>query len=179
MEPNAKVTVTNKDGTTFDATFVSTKSGWTVVSTKEGEKKVRSGSVALKLTKADIKKAEAAARKAEKAAAKAEGKEVEGGDGRLVPADLTHYVVHEEKTASGRKKMDINDDTAEKLRELDLEGTYKYAATVLDESIKELKLKYTNLNPGMQRMNLGNRIRKAFRLSAETADLVKDMKKAA
>jgi colicin import membrane protein len=126
------------------------------------------------LTKADIKKAEAAARKAEKAASKpaTEGKE------RLVPADLSHYVLHEDKTASGRRKIDIDDETAEKLRELDLEGTYKYAASVLDETAKELKARYANLNLGMQRMNLGNRIRKAFRVAAEAAEDTKEMKAA-
>jgi hypothetical protein len=177
METNAKVIITNKDGTTEDGLFISTKSGWTVVAVKGVERKVRSGQVAAKLTKAEVKKIESAARKAEKVAQKAESK-VEGKE-RLVPADLSHYVLHEDKTASGRRKIDINDDTAEKLRELDLEGTYKYAASILDENAKELKAKYANLNPGMQRMNLGNRIRKAFRLAAEAAEDVKDMKKSA
>lgn len=165
MEVNQKVLVTNKDGSTFEGTFVSTKSGWTVVATKDGEKKVRSSAVQAKLTKAEVKKLESAARKAEKAKAAPK----DGPDTRLVPANMERYVLHDEKTASGRRRIDIDDDTAAKLRELDLEGTYKYAASVLGENVKSLKEGYQHLNPGMQRMNLGNRIRKAFKLAAEVA----------
>jgi len=177
METGQKVVVANKDGTTYDAEFVSSKAGWTVIKTKDGEKKTRSNLVTAKLSKADIKRAEVAARKAEKAAKAA--KEPIDNIGKLVPADLSRYVLHDTKTASGRKKIDINDETAEKLRELDLDGTYKYAASILDENVKELKAKYANLNPGMQRMNLGNRVRKAFRLAAEVSGEVVQMKKAA
>ena len=161
MEAGTKVIATNKDGTTVEGTFVSAKSGWTVIATKDGEKKFRSGQVAEKLTKAEAKKRESAARKAE-----AKPAEEGHANGKLVPADLSKYVVHEATTESGRKKIDIDDETAEKLRGLDLEGTYKYAAKVLDTTVNQLKEKYISLNPGMQRMNLGNRIRKVTRAAA-------------
>lgn len=172
-----KVIVTSKkDGSTFDALFVSAKAGWTVVKVKGEDKKVRSSEVVAKLTKADQKKEEAAARRAEKAAAKAE--DDDGEDNRLVPADLSRYTLHDELTASGRKRIDVDDDTATKLRTMDLPATYKYAASVLDESVKALQERYKDLNLGMQRMNLGNRIRKALKIAAEVQADVKAEKKA-
>jgi len=168
MEAGTKVTVTNKDGTTFDGEFVSTKSGWTVVKTKDGEKKVRSGTVAEKLTKAEQAKRDRAAAKAAKDAEKAAKAKDGEEDGRLVPADLSRYVLHDSKTASGRKHIDVDDEAARKMREKDLPGCYKYAAEVLGTTAKELQAKYQHLNAGMQRMNLGNRVRAAFK-AAEAA----------
>ncbi len=172
-----KVIVTSKkDGSAFEALFVSAKAGWTVVTVKGESKKVRSNEVTAKITKADLKKEEAAARKAEKARIKAEaGDEVAD---RLVPADLSKYVLHDEVTASGRKRIDVDDEVAAELRKLDLPATYKYAASVLDESAKALMERYKDLNPGMQRMNLGNRIRKALRIAAVVQAEVKAEKKA-
>ena len=48
---------------------------------------------------------------------------------------------------------------AAKLRGMDLARVYAYAAGLLNESIDGLKARYEHLNPGMQRMNLGNRVR--------------------
>lgn len=97
-------------------------------------------------------------------------------DDKLVPADLAKYTLHESKTANGRRHLDIADDTADKLREKTLDQTYTYAAKVLDEPESDLRKRYKALNVGMQRMNLGNRVRAAFR-AAEAAG--SDMKKAA
>lgn len=176
----AKVVVTNKDGTTTKALFVSAKAGWTNVTVKGEPLKVRSNAVALDISKADLKKAEAAARKAEKDAAKAAKAESgeDGDDERLVPADLTHYVLHETTTASGRKHIDVDDEVAAKLRTMTLPEMYKHAAEVLDETAKSLIAQYQHLNNGMQRMNLGNRIRKAMRVAAEVQAEVKVEKKA-
>lgn len=171
----AKVLVTEKDGSKTEAMFVSAKAGWANVTVKGEARKVRTKDVELKMTKAEIKKLESAARKAEKDAAKAAAGEE--GDTRLVPADLAHYVLHDETTASGRKRIDVDDEVAAKLRTLDLPATYKYAASVLDETAKALLTKYEHLNLGMQRMNLGNRIRKALRVGAEVVADVKAEKK--
>lgn len=174
-----KIVVTDKDGTTYDAVFVSAKAGWANITVKGEAKKVRSKDIAVKMTKAELKKIESAARKVEKAAARAEA----GADGevdRLVPADLEHYVLHDTKTASGRRHIDVNDEAAAKMRELgDLPAIYKYAGKLLDEPVKELVAKYEHLNPGMQRMNLGNRIRKALKLAAaDQVELAEDKKAA-
>lgn len=79
------------------------------------------------------------------------------------------YQVHEERTASGRKSQDSGDAVAAHLRGRDLEEVYTLAAHIMTAteaepvSAGELKLRYEHLNPGMQRMNLGNRIRAALK----------------
>ena len=69
------------------------------------------------------------------------------------------------KTTNGRRTLDIGDATAKRLRGLDLDGTYKAAAKAPGETEKGLHTKYQHLNPGMQRMNLGNRMRTAAKES--------------
>lgn len=60
---------------------------------------------------------------------------------------------------NGVLSVDNGDDVAAKLRGMDLARVYAYAAGLLNESIEGLKARYEHLNPGMQRMNLGNRVR--------------------
>lgn len=60
---------------------------------------------------------------------------------------------------NGVLSVDNGDDVATKLRAMDLARVYAYAAGLLNESVDGLKARYEHLNPGMQRMNLGNRIR--------------------
>lgn len=62
---------------------------------------------------------------------------------------------------SGNATMDNGDALAKKLRGAALEDVYEEAAKVLGESVSVLQAKYKHLNPGMQRMNLGNRMRAA------------------
>ena len=66
-------------------------------------------------------------------------------------------------TATGNKSLDNGDTIAQMLRGADLETVYKIGAKELGVKIEELKLKYGHLNPGQQRMNVGNRIRGAIR----------------
>ena len=78
----------------------------------------------------------------------------------MVPADLSRYHVDKEKkTAGGHASVDTNDELAQKLRGKTLDEVYAQAAKVLNEPEKDLRAKYTHLNVGMQRMNLGNRMR--------------------
>jgi hypothetical protein len=80
---------------------------------------------------------------------------------RITP-DLDKYKVsHDVRTESGAPSMDIGDATAKLLRGKTLEETYKIAAKLLDASEKSLRDRYTHLNPGQQRMCLGNRLRAA------------------
>lgn len=65
------------------------------------------------------------------------------------------------KTAAGNQVVDSGDKTAKELRGKTLEQVYARASQVLKESVPALKSKYKHLNDGMQRMNLGNRIRAA------------------
>lgn len=76
--------------------------------------------------------------------------------------DLGRYLVSDVKTPSGRRTIDCADDVAESLRGMDLDGVYASAAATLKIDEAELRKLYEHLNPGMQRMNLGNRIRGAL-----------------
>ena len=117
--------------------------------------------------KADKAKEKAAADKAkakEKAAKAPRAPKVhkEGDDSRLVPAHLELYHVDKEnKTAGGHASVDSNDKLAASLRGKDISAVYKEAAKVLKEPEAALIAKYKHLNLGMQRMNLGNRMRAA------------------
>lgn len=73
--------------------------------------------------------------------------------------DLSNY--KEVKSASGNASLDNGDEVAKQLREKPLDDVYSIAAKVLREPVKALKARYEHLNVGMQRMNLGNRIRGA------------------
>lgn len=64
------------------------------------------------------------------------------------------------KNASGHTSYDNGDDVATKLRGKTLDEVYAQAAKTLKEPEKDLRSKYKHLNPGMQRMSLGNRMRK-------------------
>ena len=67
---------------------------------------------------------------------------------------------------NGRKSLDNGDDLAVKLRGMKLDELFKLASKELGVTQKELHEKYDRLNPGMQRMNLGNRIRGAANRAA-------------
>lgn len=70
------------------------------------------------------------------------------------------------KNASGHTSYDNGDDVATKLRGKTLDEVYAHAAKVLKEPEKELRKKYEHLNAGMQRMSLGNRLRKVVAAKA-------------
>lgn len=76
--------------------------------------------------------------------------------------DPSRYTRHDDvRTESGRKAFDIGDKTADRLRGKTLEEAYVVAAKALGESVKDLASRYGHLNPGQQRMCLGNRMRNA------------------
>lgn len=74
--------------------------------------------------------------------------------------DLTDYEAV--KSAQGNSSLDSGDEVAQKLRGMELDDVYTKAAKTLGESERSLKQRYSHLNPGMQRMNLGNRLRAAL-----------------
>lgn len=71
--------------------------------------------------------------------------------------DLTKYI--KVKTASGGTSYHNGDEVAERLQGKSLEEVYSIVAKALKIEEKELHNKYKNLNVGMQRMALGNRLR--------------------
>lgn len=73
-----------------------------------------------------------------------------------------HYTRDKEnKTAGGHVSVHNGDEIATKLLGKDLDQVYAMAAKALKEDEADLRKKYKHLNTGMQRMNLGNRMRAA------------------
>jgi transcription initiation factor TFIIIB Brf1 subunit/transcription initiation factor TFIIB len=82
--------------------------------------------------------------------------------GALKPK-TTNYVRGLGYTTHGNRTIDVNDKVAKMLRGTDPLEMYQIAAEVLKVSARTLKRDYKHLNIGMQRMNLGNRMRKELR----------------
>lgn len=78
--------------------------------------------------------------------------------------DLKSY--KKTKTASGGTSYNNGDEVAEKLEGKDLDAAYSIVAKALKVEEKELRAKYKHLNVGMQRMALGNRMRKVVNAKA-------------
>ena len=64
------------------------------------------------------------------------------------------------KSANGNFSLDNGDMTAVILRGQTLDEVYAIAAASTGKSETDLRNRYAHLNPGMQRMNLGNMIRR-------------------
>lgn len=77
----------------------------------------------------------------------------------VIKPDLTKYV--NGVSGSGKKTKRSNDPIAGMLDGFTVEEVAQVAAAMTDVPAKELIAKYAHLNVGMQRMNLGNRIRGA------------------
>ncbi len=65
----------------------------------------------------------------------------------------------EHKTAGGNTSVHCGDAAARKLLGKSLDECYAIAADITEEDESALRTRYQHLNPGMQRMNLGNKIR--------------------
>ena len=78
---------------------------------------------------------------------------------------LPQYVANRVTRADGslKRALDCGDEVAAKLRAMTIDEVYAFAAKLVDVKPTALKAKYEGLNVGMQRMNLGNMIRKALR----------------
>ena len=137
--------------------FVSRSGGWTTFLTKDGTVKRARNSRIQKdpslLGNHDRKRAKAEGKKAEKA---------EDGvvSGSVIPADVKERYVTG-KTSEGARFADSGDALAKRLRGKSLDEVYKMASAATGDSVAALKRRYEHLNHGMQRMNLGNRIRAA------------------
>lgn len=135
--------------------------GWATVKFADGTtKKVRSGELA------DAPKSESA-RAARPAGLIGGERATKIGESTV---DLSHYFIADEKTASGRRAIDCNDEVGQKLRGKDLDTVYAETAKAMGVTAKSLKEKYGHLNPGMQRMSLGNRLRGALSAAAKAAE---------
>lgn len=78
------------------------------------------------------------------------------------PAPTVASVARAERAKAGIK--DTGDPTAVLLRSATtIDELYKIGTKVLGVPVKELKDKYSHLNPGQQRMNIGNRMRAKYK----------------
>lgn len=135
-----------------------------------------SSAPAPKATKTSKTKKAKPAAKAKKAAKPAKKAKKADGDALTGPAVLKQYApkyqkggkTGDVKTAAGNLAIDCGDKLADRLRGKDLDEVYTMAVDVLNKALEEgekehtvksLKAKYGSLNVGMQRMNLGNRMR--------------------
>ena len=89
-------------------------------------------------------------------------------NGRVDPLYLPQYTTYAVQLADGSKKRSIDkgDGVALALRQLTLDGVYAKASSATGISQVGLRDRFAHLNPGMQRMNLGNMIRKALKETA-------------
>jgi len=172
-----KTKVVRNNGSIFDdgfttAVVVSKSGGWSTVQCRDGrEFKYRNGQLAevpwdTPDAAPDIESVPKALRKLvpapvpppEKPAPKTKFK-----IGAQVVDKVRYATTSDIKTESGRVSVDNDDQIAQLLRGCDLVVVYRKAAEILEAPQVVLEAQYAHLNPGMQRMNLGNRIRKALR----------------
>lgn len=77
---------------------------------------------------------------------------------------LRHYGSYvAERNGEKVVSLDNGDMVAIALRDKTLEDVYKLTADLCKTSVAELRSRYEHLNVGMQRMNLGNRMRAALK----------------
>lgn len=154
--------------------ILSVSGGWTTVRDQAGvEKKVRNGALTepveitapttTKLAKAKAEKAPKAPK--EPKAPRAKKPLTERLNGVVESLYLQFYQGYTTTRKDGTKvrSMDKGDSVAQSLRGLSIEDVYKQAAKITHIGVLELQARFSHLNPGMQRMNLGNMIRKAMR----------------
>lgn len=143
-----------------------------VVSTSRGWVKYMDDGGSIRSVRASKADKPAKVAKPKAAAKPAKAKPVAAGVRTIgnTEVDLSHY--QRVKTAGGNTSFDNGDKVAKELRELKLDEIYKLVSKVakedleaanMEEAEKILRKKYSHLNPGMQRMNLGNRYRAAVR----------------
>jgi hypothetical protein len=121
--------------------------------------------------KKPAKVAKPKAKPAKKVKAKKAAKSKARTDGKLVPANIEAYV--KAKSAAGNTSLHNGDSIAKQLAGKDLDAIYGMTAraalkaehkriggaSTIDGAEKALRAAYKSLNPGMQRMNLGNILR--------------------
>lgn len=148
----------------FVVTVVETNGGWSTIQFADGmQRKVRNGEwVEMIEEKVEYTLAEALAEEAEMLKVR-----------RCVNTTYNpeHYV--KAKSKSGHATLHNGDHTAQTLAEMDLDQIYTHVAIMIGENEQILRNKYGHLNAGMQRMNLGNRLRAWTKKNAQPFKLNK------
>jgi len=162
----AIITATNEQ-----VEIIAVNGGWTTIHTLGAdtqERKVRNGALSghttLSDTVAEMAMAKAAAKPAVSAEAVQEGRK----NGVVFAGYLPQYEAYKALTTEGatKRSIDKGDAVALQLRPLTLTTVYAAVSNTTGTSIADLRERFSHLNPGMQRMNLGNMMRRALREAA-------------
>jgi hypothetical protein len=160
--------IATRTATKTQVEIVAVNGGWTTIRAigQTATLKVRNGELTghTEITKATPVTAELVIEKA-KASARVKMDINERKNGKVDPLYLPQYTAYTTELADGSKKRSIDkgDDVALALRKLTLDAVYSTAASSTGISQAGLRDRFAHLNPGMQRMNLGNMIRKALK----------------
>jgi len=146
------------------------KAGWYAVKMREDSEVLKFRATDLKCYAVEVDDGKVVA---------ADDDELEDDGSTRIRANLENY--ESVKAASGNRSYDNADTVAEMFRGKSLDEVYILAARDLKANgetgitIKGLKERYENLNPGHQRMCVGNRVRaaRARAADAEVADNAK------
>ena len=161
-----KATIT---GTNTRVNVIAVNGGWTtVVDVRTGvESKVRNGALSDH-AEVETKPAAVKAKTADKPAREKVALE-DRKNGKVDPLYLQFYQTYTTTLADGTKKRSIDkgDGVAVQMRALTLNGVYAYASTVTQTPVSTLCDRFGHLNPGMQRMSLGNMVRKHIKMESE------------
>lgn len=114
-----------------------------------------------KAPKAKASKAKASKAKVTKPKAPKAKREPGTESKSVIPLEVAkQYTVHKDaKTPSGNPSIDNGDTVASMLRGQPLDKVYTLVAKKAEVSVGDLQKRYGHLNIGMQRMNLGNKLR--------------------
>jgi ribosome assembly protein YihI (activator of Der GTPase) len=133
---------------------------------KKAARAEKKAAAKAKPAKAAAKKPAKVAKKATKAAAKKPAKVAKPKDPNavsksVIPLEVAkqYHVDKDHKTISGNPSIDNNDKVAKLLRGQPIEKVYSLVAKEAKCAVGELQNRYGHLNVGMQRMNLGNKLR--------------------
>lgn len=157
--------------TNEQVTVLSVSGGWTTVRDQAGtEKKVRNGALTEPVEITAPTTAKLVKAKAEKVAKAPRAKKPlnERLNGVVESLYLQFYQGYTATRKDGTqvRSMDKGDSVAQSLRGLSMDEVYKQAAKITHIGVADLTSRFAHLNPGMQRMNLGNMIRKAIKEQA-------------
>lgn len=165
----AIITATNEQ-----VEIIAVNGGWTTVRAIGNTKhtKMRNGALSghttvdAPITRAYIKAAEGQATKvAAKPAVSAEAVQEGRKNGVVFAGYLPQYEAYKALTTEGvtKRSIDKGDNVAVLLRPLVLGDVYDTVSSATGTSVADLFHRFGHLNPGMQRMNLGNMFRRALR----------------
>jgi len=166
----AIITATNEQ-----VEITAVKGGWSTIRATNSlvrfERKVRnsalSGHAEITAQKAPTT-AKLVAEKLAKPAVTVEAVQEGRKNGVVFAGYLPQYEAYKALTTDGatKRSIDKGDNVAVLLRPLTLSDVYETVSSAANTSVADLRERFSHLNPGMQRMNLGNMFRRALREAA-------------